>query len=78
VILTVRIRRSSRPDGILARYKPTVPYIRQNHFGGAVGGPVLKKKMFFYFDYDQIIDHASPKLHPGATRTRFLISGRLF
>jgi len=39
--------------------QPTVPYIRQNHFGGAVGGPILKKKMFFYFDYDQIIDHGS-------------------
>ena len=39
--------------------QPTVPHIRQNHFGGAVGGPVLKKKMFFYFDYDQVIDHGS-------------------
>jgi hypothetical protein len=39
--------------------QPTVPFIRQNHFGGAVGGPVLKKKMFFYFDYDQIVDHGS-------------------
>jgi hypothetical protein len=38
---------------------PSVPYIRQNHFGGAVGGPVLKKKMFFYFDFDQIVDHGS-------------------
>ena len=27
--------------------QPTVPYIRQNHFGGDVGGPVLRKKMFF-------------------------------
>jgi len=38
---------------------PTVPYIRQNHFGGDVGGPVLKKKMFFFFNYDQIVDHGS-------------------
>jgi hypothetical protein len=38
---------------------PTVPYIRQNHFGGAIGGPILKKKMFFYFDYEQFVDHGS-------------------
>lgn len=39
--------------------QPTVPYIRQNHFGGEVGGPVLKKKMFFFFNFDQVIDHGS-------------------
>ena len=39
--------------------QPTVPYIRQNHFGGAIGGPILKKKMFFYFDYEQFVDHGS-------------------
>jgi hypothetical protein len=31
--------------------QPTVPYIRQNHFGGEVGGPVLKKKMFFLLQF---------------------------
>ena len=36
-----------------------VPYIRYHNFGGSIGGPVLKKKMFFYFDYDQIVDHGS-------------------
>ena len=39
--------------------KPTVPYIRYNHFGGAIGGPILKKKMFFYFDYEQFVNHGS-------------------
>jgi len=39
--------------------KPKVPYIRENHFGGAIGGPILKKKMFFYFDYEQFVDHGS-------------------
>jgi hypothetical protein len=38
---------------------PTVAYIRQNHFGGNIGGPILKKKMFFYFDYEQFVDHGS-------------------
>ncbi len=42
---------------------PSVPFIRYHNFGGAVGGPVavlgLGKKAFFYFDYDQILDHGS-------------------
>jgi len=39
--------------------------IHDNNFGGSIGGPVdigflnLKKKAFFYFNYDQIVDHSS-------------------
>ena len=55
--------------------QPTVPYIRQNHFGGAVGGPVLKKKMFFYFDYDQIIDHGSASNSTNTIPTQATMSG---
>lgn len=36
-----------------------VPPKHYNNFGGSIGGPILKKKMFFYFNYDQIIDHGS-------------------
>ena len=28
------------------------PELRQNQYGGSIGGPVLKNKMFFYFDYE--------------------------
>ena len=28
------------------------PELRQNQFGGSIGGPVLKDKTFFYFDYE--------------------------
>ncbi|WP_263355683.1 TonB-dependent receptor [Acidicapsa ligni] len=38
---------------------PNVPFLRYNNFGASVGGPILKKKMFFYFDYDQIVNHGS-------------------
>ena len=36
-----------------------IPFLRYNNFGGAIGGPVVKNKMFFYFNYDQIVDHAN-------------------
>jgi hypothetical protein len=32
----------------------TVPVLHYNNFGGSIGGPILKKKMFFYFNYDKI------------------------
>ena len=35
----------------------TVPVIHYNNFGVAVGGPIWKHKMFFYFDYDKTIDN---------------------
>ncbi|MGA8042535.1 MAG: carboxypeptidase-like regulatory domain-containing protein, partial [Terracidiphilus sp.] len=44
---------------------PTVPFLRYNNFGGNIGGPValpwknLKKKAFFFFGYDQTIQHGS-------------------
>ena len=37
----------------------SIPYLRYNDFGGSVGGPVIKHKMFFYFLYDQIVDHGN-------------------
>ncbi len=36
-----------------------IPYLRYNNFGGSVGGPIIKKKMFFYFLYDQIVNHGN-------------------
>jgi hypothetical protein len=42
-----------------------VPPLHYNNFGGSIGGPVdlpflsLKKKAFFYFNYDQTINHTS-------------------
>ncbi len=32
-------------------------YLRYNNFGGSIGGPILKEKLFFYFNYDHIIQH---------------------
>ena len=29
---------------------------RYNYFGGAIGGPILKKKLFFYFNFQQLLN----------------------
>lgn len=36
-----------------------IPFLRYNNFGGAIGGPVLKNKMFFYFNYDRTVNHGN-------------------
>jgi len=35
--------------------KTKVPVLRYNNFGIAVGGPILRNKMFFYFDFDKTL-----------------------
>jgi hypothetical protein len=37
--------------------KTPVPVLRYNNFGFAVGGPILRHKMFFYFDFDKTINN---------------------
>ncbi len=32
-------------------YAHTKPIVRRNQFGGTVGGPIIKNKTFFFFDY---------------------------
>jgi hypothetical protein len=35
------------------------PYVRYHNFGGAVSGPILHDKAFFYFNYDHIINQSA-------------------
>jgi len=37
--------------------KKAVPILHYDDFGGSIGGPIMKKKMFFFFNYDQILQH---------------------
>jgi Carboxypeptidase regulatory-like domain len=32
----------------------TVPFLRYNNYGGSIGGPIIKKKMFFYFNFEKL------------------------
>lgn len=41
---------------------PRAPYI-QNQFGGNIGGPVLRNKLFFFFDYDNSRIIRSSSIH---------------
>ena len=36
-----------------------VPPLKFNQFGGSVGGPILRNRMFFYFNYDKTIDNSN-------------------
>lgn len=59
----------------------TVPYIRENIFGGNIGGPVdlplwnLKKKAFFFFGYDQTVDHGSASNSTNSIPSADVMSG---
>lgn len=34
-----------------------IPPLKFNQFGGSIGGPILRNRMFFYFNYDKTIDN---------------------
>ncbi|HEY5254264.1 MAG TPA: carboxypeptidase-like regulatory domain-containing protein [Acidobacteriaceae bacterium] len=34
----------------------SVPVLHYNNFGGSISGPIIKNRMFFYFNYDKTID----------------------
>lgn len=36
-----------------------VPPLKFNQFGGSIGGPIWRNKMFFFFNYDRTIDNSS-------------------
>jgi hypothetical protein len=36
-----------------------IPPLKFNQFGGSIGGPIWRNKLFFFFNYDRSIDHSS-------------------
>jgi hypothetical protein len=67
--------------GVPASLVGPVPFLRYNNFGAAVGGPIdigllnLKKKAFFFFDYDQIINHGSSSSATQTVPTTAVLGG---
>jgi hypothetical protein len=52
-----------------------IPVLRYNNFGVSVGGPILKKKMFFFFDFDKIIQHGGANPSFTTVPTASFLSG---
>ncbi|MDR3738895.1 MAG: carboxypeptidase-like regulatory domain-containing protein [Terracidiphilus sp.] len=58
-----------------------IAFLRYHDFGASVGGPVdipvmsLKKKAFFYFDYDQIVDHGAAGSSTQTVPTEAVMAG---
>jgi hypothetical protein len=50
-------------------------FLRYHNFGGSVGGPILKRKMFFYFNYDHIIQHGGTAAVLYSVPTAAVLSG---
>ena len=53
----------------------TKPQIHFNEFGGTVGGPIIRQKLFFFFNYDHIIDNGGNAAAFYTTPTAAELSG---
>ncbi len=40
-------------------FADSVPRLRYHNFGGAVGGPIIKNKLFFFFNVDKVINNTA-------------------
>ncbi|MEG9437622.1 TonB-dependent receptor [Edaphobacter sp. HDX4] len=49
--------------------------VRYNNFGFSVGGPILKKRLFFFFDYDKIINHGAASQGYSTVATDAMLNG---
>jgi hypothetical protein len=46
-----------------------VPLLRYNEWGGSVGGPIIKNRLFFFFVRDKITNHGAGAAHIGTVPT---------
>lgn len=47
--------------------QPTRDTLKRNQFGGTIGGPVVKSKLFFFFGYQDTITRQAPTANTAAT-----------
>lgn len=52
-----------------------VPNLRYNNYGFSVSGPIIPRKLFFYFDYDKTDDHGTSPASFTTVPTTALMSG---
>jgi hypothetical protein len=69
-------------DALDARYytfqgnpSQPVPLLRDNNFGGTIGGPIIRRKMFFFFNYDRVVDHQGANSYTSTLPTEAVMSG---
>ena len=48
-------------------FAPARDTLKRNQFGGTIGGPVIKNKMFFFFGYQDTITRQDPQANTAAT-----------
>jgi hypothetical protein len=48
-------------------FAPARDTLKRNQFGGTVGGPVMKNKLFFFFGYQDTITRQDPQANTAAT-----------
>src|ERR1700689_3514877 len=57
------------PNGSGGFTPQSAPYLRYDEYGGSVGGPIIKNKLFFYFVVDKIYNNGAASATLGTTPT---------
>jgi len=51
------------------------PFLRYDDYGGAIGGPIVKNKLFFYFNIDRIYDNGGSSTQSATVPTTNMRAG---